>query len=155
MPTGANRKPDPRGPASQKTTTSIPVCSCGPTTPVRDLCVQCRDKRRRVRDRLNRREDTGRPAGVAYLPPKVIADLTDALAAIDELTADLTAAARTREVDQYVYSVGQLKRILQPALDVAEQERIEIERPTTRNPDTYKPKRTKAIGAPGRHGKQG
>lgn len=153
MPTGASRKPDPGESASQETRMSIPVCSCGPETPVRDLCVQCRDKRRRVRDRLNRREDKGRPAGVAYLPPGVVADLIETLDALDELTADLTAAAHTPEVDQYVYAIGQLKRILQPALDVAEQERIEIERPTTRNPDTYKPKRTKAIGAPGRHGK--
>lgn len=153
MPTGASRKSAPGEPAGEKTTTSIPVCSCGPKTPVRDLCVQCRDKRRRVRDRLNRREDKGRPAGVAYLPPDIVADLTETLDALDELTAELTEATRTPEVDQYVYAIRQLRRILQPALDVAEQERIEIERPTTRNPDTYKPKRTKAIGAPGRHGK--
>ena len=57
------------------------ACKCTADTPVSLLCPACIDKRRRIRDRINRRKARAaargqppRPAGTAVLPPATVID---------------------------------------------------------------------------------
>jgi hypothetical protein len=111
------------------------------------LCDACRDHRRRVRDRVNHRK-IKRPAGSALLTTETVASLLTVFTDLDGIAADLHGSGRrlTPDEDSLLYALGLLQNLLQPALTAATEELVEFKRPTTMHPDTYTPRRTKAIG---------
>ena len=113
------------------------ACKCTADTPVSLLCPACIDKRRRIRDRINRRKaraaargQPARPAGTAVLQPAIVIDLSDALDYLTALLDEITGAGRhlTDLEQQLVYSLTQIRNTLQPSLNQATEELVEIGR---------------------------
>lgn len=130
-------------------------CDHKRSTPVPVLCAECRRKRARVRDRLNRREARARKKGLERPPPLVGArltaettiDLAETLDAANDILRELNEPGRplSLEEQQLSYAISQIQRLVEPAIRMVIEEVVEIQRPTTDNPD-YTPKRTRAIG---------
>jgi len=126
------------------------ACKCTADTPVSLLCPACIDKRRRIRDRINRRKARAaargqppRPAGTAVLPPATVIDLSDALDYLAELLDDVTTSGQqlTSLEQQLVYSLAQVHKVLKPLLDQAAEELVEIRRDVSQyDRDAPKPK---------------
>lgn len=123
-------------------------CGHDPDTPVTLLCDDCREKRRRVRDRINRRKARAqkrglpaRPQGTAVLPGSAVADLTDALASVAEMLnrAEKTGLRLTGLEQQLVYNLRSLHDTLTVALAPAADELVEVNRPRTQYPETHTP----------------
>lgn len=120
------------------------------------LCAECKRKRARVRDRLNRREARARKKGLERPPPLVsarltaetIIDLADTLDAANDIVHELNESGRalSLEEQQLSYAISQIQRLVEPAIRLAIEEIVEIQRPTTDNPDDYTPERKRAIG---------
>jgi hypothetical protein len=130
-------------------------CQHNSETPVPLLCDDCKEKRRRVRDRLNRRDARARargqeprPFGTAVINPEDVIDLADTLDAIRDTLNDLDNADRPLTVgeQQLVYAMKHLTETLDQALASANEEIVEVNRATTQYPDDYTPDRKKAIG---------
>lgn len=124
------------------------ACRCTPNTPVTRLCPDCLDKRRRIRDRLNRRKARAkergrepRPTGMAVLPPDTVADLADAVAYLTQLLNEIGAAGQplTPLEQQLVYSVRLVCDTLRSPLRHPHDELVEMQRPTTQYPTEYRP----------------
>jgi hypothetical protein len=122
-------------------------CTHDPDVPVYRLCDDCREHRRRVRDRINHRA-TKRPAGSTFLTAETVASLLTVFTDLDDIAADLHGGGRplTPDEDSLLYALTLLRNLLQPVLQSATEELIEFKRPTTMYPDSYTPHRTKAIG---------
>lgn len=128
-------------------------CGCKPETPVPLLCPDCLDKRRRIRDRINRRKARAaargqppRPAATAVLPPATVIDLADALDYLTELLNDVTTSGQqlTSLEQQLVYSLTRIRDTLRPPLNQAAEEVIEIGRDVSKyHRDAPKPKFTR------------
>lgn len=124
-----------------------PPCKHDGNVPVYLLCDDCREHRRRVRDRINHRK-TKRPAGAAFLTTETVASVLAVFTDLDGIATDLRENGRplTPDEDSLLYALNRLQNLLRPALTAAHQEFVEFKRPTTMYPDTYTPRRTKAIG---------
>jgi hypothetical protein len=124
-----------------------PPCKHDGNVPVYLLCDACREHRRRIRDRINHRT-VKRPAGSALLAASTVTGLVALFTDLDEIAADLRASGRplTPDEDSLLYALNLLRTLLQPALQSATEELVEFKRPTTMYPDSYTPRRTKAIG---------
>lgn len=120
------------------------LCRHDPDTPVPLLCDDCRNTRRQVRDRINRRKararkrgQTPRPVGTTTLPPQTTVELADALDYLTELLTETGQQHLSDLEQQLVYSLKHIRDTLEPALQQAADELAEIKRPITRNPDQY------------------
>ncbi len=125
-------------------------CACTPDTPVPLLCHNCLDKRRRIRDRLNRRKARAaargqepRPTGTAALPPDTVSTLVDALDSIDDLLIQANDPVRTLSPleQQLVYNLGHLHQVLRDALQPAAEELVEMGRDTSQYRNVYESKK--------------
>lgn len=124
-----------------------PPCRHDENVPVYQLCDDCREHRRRIRDRINHRT-TKRPAGAALLTTETVAGLLTVFTDLDGIATDLRENGRplTPDEDSLLYALNRLQSLLRPALTAATEELAEFKRPTTMYPDSYTPRRTKAIG---------
>lgn len=127
-------------------------CACTPETPVPLLCLECLNKRRRIRDRLNRRKararrhgQPARSAGTATVPPDIVADLADTLPSIHEALAQATNPGRALSPleQQLAYHLRHLHRTLQDVLQPAAEELVEIDRDTSQYQDDDNRKKPK------------
>ncbi|MCB0902280.1 MAG: hypothetical protein KDB83_09220 [Actinobacteria bacterium] len=122
-------------------------CKCTPDTPVPLLCPACKDHRRRIRDRINRRKKRAlargqppRPLGTALLPTDTVIDLTIALEVLTDLLQRTNQSGQpTTDLErQLLYSLKQIADTLSPAIQPAHDELIEQARSPTQY-DDYEP----------------
>lgn len=111
------------------------------------------NKRRLVRDRLNRRKARAKkrgqqplPLGTATLPTATVIDLADALTSVAVVLADADQPHQvvlTPLEQQLVYNLRNLHQALHEALRLAADELVEADRDTSQYQHEYKGKRPK------------